>query len=170
MDEASVRDLLLGDEAVRRALRLEPEQIRDVISEGAWLAVQLDPPAVSRAVLRSVYDELARHLPERTIEVRAGNLVHRGGAGFGPRRHVIAVLGGKGGVGKSTLAVNLALTLAAMGTSTGVVDADLNAPDLPHLLGIHRTRRSWSGAGPCGRTAPCRRRAGGSRTAAWGWR
>ncbi|MDQ3695513.1 MAG: Mrp/NBP35 family ATP-binding protein [Chloroflexota bacterium] len=136
MDEASIRALLLDDTGIGDELQLNQEQIRDVVIEGSWLAVQLDPPAVTRMFPRRVYDELARRLPDLTIEVRAGNMVHRGGVGFGPGRHVIAVLGGKGGVGKSTLAVNLALTLAAMGIAVGVVDADLNAPDLPHLLGV----------------------------------
>jgi ATP-binding protein involved in chromosome partitioning len=53
---------------------------------------------------------------------------------------------GKGGVGKSTVAVNLALTLSAMGYSVGLLDGDLNGPDIPHLLGIRprqRPRRDW---------------------------
>jgi ATP-binding protein involved in chromosome partitioning len=57
------------------------------------------------------------------------------------------VLGGKGGVGKSTVAVNLSLTLAAMGYRVGILDGDLNGPDIPHLLGVHpkkdRTRGGW---------------------------
>ena len=56
---------------------------------------------------------------------------------LGEDTRVLAVSSGKGGVGKSTLAVNLALTLSAMGLSTGLLDGDLSAPDLPHLLGIH---------------------------------
>ena len=83
--------------------------------------------------------------------------VHRGGRGFGVGRHVIAVLGGKGGVGKSTTAVNLALTLAAMGRSVGLIDADLNAPDIPHMVGMRPrdvdTGRA-SGASH-GRQRPC---------------
>jgi ATP-binding protein involved in chromosome partitioning len=51
-------------------------------------------------------------------------------------RHVIAVGAGKGGVGKSTVAVNLALALAADGLRTGVLDADIYGPSLPILLGI----------------------------------
>jgi ATP-binding protein involved in chromosome partitioning len=73
--------------------------------------------------------------------------VFRGGYGFGNRRHVIAVLGGKGGVGKSTVTVNLSLTLAAMGFKVGVLDGDLNGPDIPHMLGVHpkkdRTHDRW---------------------------
>ncbi|HEV7228244.1 P-loop NTPase [Brevundimonas sp.] len=51
-------------------------------------------------------------------------------------RKVLAVAGGKGGVGKSTVAVNLAAALAARGLSAGVLDADVYGPSLPTLLGI----------------------------------
>jgi ATP-binding protein involved in chromosome partitioning len=51
---------------------------------------------------------------------------------------VIAVASGKGGVGKTTVAVNLALALAAQGVRTGLVDADLYGPDVPRMLGLRR--------------------------------
>jgi ATP-binding protein involved in chromosome partitioning len=51
-------------------------------------------------------------------------------------RHVIAVGAGKGGVGKSTVAVNLALSLAREGLRVGLLDADIYGPSLPILLGI----------------------------------
>lgn len=51
-------------------------------------------------------------------------------------RHVIAVGAGKGGVGKSTVAVNLALALARDGMRTALLDADIYGPSLPILLGI----------------------------------
>jgi ATP-binding protein involved in chromosome partitioning len=51
-------------------------------------------------------------------------------------RHVIAVGAGKGGVGKSTVAVNLALSLARDGLRTALLDADIYGPSLPILLGI----------------------------------
>ena len=51
-------------------------------------------------------------------------------------RHIVAVGSGKGGVGKSTVAVNLALSFAAEGLRTGILDADLYGPSIPKLLGL----------------------------------
>lgn len=51
-------------------------------------------------------------------------------------RNIIAVASGKGGVGKSTTAINLALAFAAEGLRAGVLDADLYGPSIPKLLGI----------------------------------
>ena len=51
---------------------------------------------------------------------------------------VIAIASGKGGVGKTTVAVNLALALTAQGQRAGLVDTDLYGPDVPRMMGLRR--------------------------------
>ncbi len=60
-------------------------------------------------------------------------------------RRVIGVVSGKGGVGKSTVAVLLAQSLAARGRRVGVLDADITGPSIPRLLGVDSFRAESDG-------------------------
>src|SRR5580658_5639557 len=56
-------------------------------------------------------------------------------------RHLVAVGSGKGGVGKTTVAVNLSIALAKLGRKVGLLDADVYGPNVPLMMGAHETPR-----------------------------
>src|ERR1700747_2358024 len=56
-------------------------------------------------------------------------------------RHLVAVGSGKGGVGKTTVSVNLAIALAKLGRKVGLLDADVYGPNVPLMMGAHETPR-----------------------------
>ncbi len=68
-------------------------------------------------------------------------------------KNVIAVASGKGGVGKSTVSVNLAVALAQAGASVGLLDADITGPNIPMMLGVDGQPR----ATPANKIAPLER-------------
>src|SRR3972149_4165485 len=145
----------LTPEDVLNALRrvMDPELGRDLVSLGMVRDVQVED-GVAKFTLRlttpacPIRDQLlalARRavaaLPGiRDVRVKVEAEVPRGYGLPGQRdipgvRQIIAVASGKGGVGKSTVAVHLALALAEAGARVGLLDADFYGPNVPQMLG-----------------------------------
>src|ERR1044071_6729758 len=73
-----------------------------------------------------------------TTKLRGGVEERSKGISVDRSTRVLAVASGKGGVGKSSLTVNLAAAFAALGRRTGILDADVYGHSIPHMLGVHQ--------------------------------
>jgi ATP-binding protein involved in chromosome partitioning len=126
-----VSEISIQDGTVMFAISTDPQHVKTMeLLRAAVEKAVAAIPGVSKAIVALT----AERPPQREPGPRA-QAAQRGQAVPGIR-HIVAVASGKGGVGKSTTAINIALGLKALGLRVAVLDADVYGPSMPKLFGL----------------------------------